>query len=240
MTPAARASLAEERPAGRGDAKTAASGLSARLEAVARVRLLGCDLSDFAARVVVGGLFGMLTVRLVADFLQTGRLTGLLLVTSEALVVILTVVRRPAAAVDRTWLARSVTAASILGPPLLRPAAVGIVPDHVTATVSACALTFIVAAKVSLGRSFGVVPANRGVVHSGLYRLVRHPIYLGYIVTHVAFVLANLTAWNVTVVALSDAALVVRSLLEERTLEGDERYIAYRAEVRWRLVPGVF
>ena len=37
--------------------------------------------------------------------------------------------------------------------------------------------------KLSLGRSFGLMPANRGVVSTGMYRLVRHPIYLGYLVT---------------------------------------------------------
>ena len=31
------------------------------------------------------------------------------------------------------------------------------------------------------------MPANRGVVSTGLYRLVRHPIYLGYLITHAGF-----------------------------------------------------
>lgn len=210
------------------------------IERLSAWKPLGCDLPDFASRVILGGLFASLTARLVADFLETGRITGLLLVASEALVVVLTIIRRPAVEVDRSWVARSVAALSILGPPLLAPASRAIAPDIVTAAVSACGLALVVAAKISLGRSFGVVPANRGIVRSGLYRFVRHPIYLGYLVTHGAFLAGNLTAWNFLVLAMSDIALVARSLVEERTLANDARYVTYRAEVRWRLLPGVF
>ena len=45
---------------------------------------------------------------------------------------------------------------------------------------------FVIAGKITLGRSFGIVPANRGVVTAGR-TLVRHPIYTGYLVSHLAF-----------------------------------------------------
>ncbi len=240
MTPATTFS---ERSAGRSCGAGSIAPRRGRVGPIERLcawRLLGCDFPDFASRVVVGGLFTGLTVRLIADFLETGRITGLLLVASEALVVVLMVIRRPAAEVDRSWMARSVAAVSIIGPPLFRPASQSIAPDMLTAAVSACGLALVVAAKISLGRSFGVVPANRGIVRSGLYRFVRHPIYLGYLVTHCAFLAGNLSAWNLLVLAMSDTALVVRSIIEERTLVNDARYLTYRAEVRWRLLPGVF
>ena len=68
--------------------------------------------------------------------------------------------------------------------------------EAVTVTISACGLIVVIGGKVSLGRSFGLMPANRGVVSTGLYRLVRHPIYMGYLITHVGFVAANPTIWN--------------------------------------------
>ena len=43
----------------------------------------------------------------------------------------------------------------------------------------------VVVGKISLGRSFGLIPANRGIVSTGLYRLARDSIYLGYLITHV-------------------------------------------------------
>ena len=77
------------------------------------------------------------------------------------------------------------------------------------------------AGKLSLGRSFGLLPANRGIVSTGMYRLVRHPIYLGYLVTHVAFLFAHPTVWNLALLVLADCALCVRAVLEERSLLRD-------------------
>ena len=53
------------------------------------------------------------------------------------------------------------------------------------AACPAIGLVLVVVGKMALGRSFGIVPANRGVVVRGPYTLVRHPIYTGYLITHV-------------------------------------------------------
>ena len=74
----------------------------------------------------------------------------------------------------------------------------------------------MIGGKLSLGRSFGLMPANRGVVSTGLYRLVRHPIYMGYLITHVGFLLANATFWNVLIFVAADVALMIRAVYEER------------------------
>lgn len=217
---------------------SSASDVAALGPAAARRPL---DLSETLARAVLAGLFLALAVRIGADFLRTARITGLLLLVSELLVVLLTVVRRRALQVDRSWPARLVTMVSVAGPPLVEPAvAAGPVPDPVTALVSACGLLVIVAGKLSLGRSFGLLPANRGVVSAGMYRIVRHPIYAGYLVTHAAFLLGHWNGWNAAVLIGADAALIVRAVYEERTLAPDPAYAGYRARVRWRILPGVF
>jgi protein-S-isoprenylcysteine O-methyltransferase Ste14 len=220
---------------------TAARGRPAVFDRVASLRLLGYDPGDALSRILVGALFLALAFRIADNALQTGRVTGLLLVASEGLVVVLMIIRRPCREVDRRWLVRLITTISIVGPPLVRP-----VPtpagreDVATAMLSALGLALVVAAKLTLGRSFGLVPANRGVVCSGPYRFVRHPIYLGYLVTNIAFLIANPLAWNLLVFGVADSALVVRALYEEQTLEHDRAYLAYQARVRWHIVPGVF
>jgi hypothetical protein len=199
------------------------------------------DAQDLAARVLTGGLFLAFAYRIAADFHETGRLTGILLLASEMLVVVLTIARRPTAIVDRSLDARLVTTLSVLGPPLLVPTAAGIgIPDAATAPLSAAGLLVVVAAKLSLGRSFGLMPANRGIVCSGLYRWVRHPIYLGYLVTHLAFLAGHPTSWNAMVLLIADAALIVRAGYEERTLSADPGYCGYRERVPWRLLPGLY
>ena len=198
-------------------------------------------LGDLIARAVIIVLFSFMAIRFGADFLSTGRVTGLLLLVSEALVVVLTVMRRSAATVDRSTRARLLTALSMLGPPLLQPAHVtALLPQAMTVAVSAIGLAIVIAGKVTLGRSFGLMPANRGVVSSGLYRLVRHPIYLGYLITHVAFLLATPSAWNIAALFAADAALLARAVCEEQTLSRDERYRTYQQAMRWRVCPGVF
>jgi protein-S-isoprenylcysteine O-methyltransferase Ste14 len=198
-------------------------------------------LSDIAARLLVATLFVLLSINLWADFTQTHHFTGLMLLFSEALVVVLTIFRRRAQMVDRTALAAFITALSLVGPPLLRAdGANPLVPDLVTASLSLVGLALVIAGKVVLGRSFGLIPANRGVVARGPYGWMRHPIYAGYLLTHVGFIAAHPTTWNITVIAIADAALVFRALLEERVLTQDERYREYCAKVGWHLVPGVF
>jgi protein-S-isoprenylcysteine O-methyltransferase Ste14 len=198
-------------------------------------------LSDIAARAVVVVLFSMMAMRFGSDFVATGRVTGLLLLVSEVLVVALTVMRRSAAAVDRSTRARLLTALSMLGPPLLRPGHLpALAPEMVTAALSIAGLAVVITGKMTLGRSFGLMPANRGVVSSGIYGFVRHPIYMGYLVTHAAFLAANPGVWNIFALLAADAALLWRAVCEEETLSRDLRYREYQQQVRWRVCPGIF
>ena len=198
-------------------------------------------LTDLVARVTVGALSTLLSINILADFLRTGRLTGLLLLAGELLVVVLIVMRRPATLINRSVVAGLVTLVSVAGPPMLRTGdAAALAPDVVTTVLSAIGLTIAVVAKASLGRSFGLVPANRGVVVRGPYTVVRHPIYAGYLFTHAAFFAQYPTVWNAAVLLIADTALIARALLEERVLSEDAAYQGYCQRVGWHLVPGVF
>lgn len=204
-------------------------------------RLESGIVRDLLARAVVIVLFSLLCVNLFGDFQRTGHVTGLLLLASESLVVVLTMVRRRTQLIDRSFAATLATAMSVAGPPLLRAVdGPSVIPDAVTAIASAAGLALVIVGKVALGRSFGIAPANRGVVIRGPYVLVRHPIYTGYLLTHLAFLVAHPTPWNVAVILVADGALVFRALIEERVLSADADYQSYCRRVGWHLVPGVF
>ncbi len=196
--------------------------------------------ADFGARASICALFVFFATQIGGEFGRTGHVTGLLLLVSELLVVLLTVVRRPAMVVDRATSTRLVAAVSIIGIYFIRPVGTPLAPDLATATVSGAGLLAIIAAKLTLGRSFGLMPANRGIVRRGIYRVVRHPIYAGYLVTHAAFLIAHPTMWNCALIFTSDAALLVRAVFEERTLARDAEYADYMQQVRWRVLPGCF
>jgi protein-S-isoprenylcysteine O-methyltransferase Ste14 len=198
--------------------------------------------NDLVARATIVALFSLLSMNLFADYLRTGHVTGLLLLVGESLVVVLTMVRRRAVAVDRSAAAAVMTTVSLLGPIMMRAtsAPAPLLSDQVTALLSGIGLVLVVLGKMSLGRSFGVAPANRGVVVRGPYALVRHPIYTGYLITHAAFLMAHPAPWNLSILLVADTALIVRALMEERVLSADASYRQYCQRVGWHLMPGVF
>jgi protein-S-isoprenylcysteine O-methyltransferase Ste14 len=196
--------------------------------------------SDTSSRVLVSGLFLALAWRLGNDFVETQRPTDLLMLVGEALVVVLTCLRRPTQIIDRRLVVRLVTSVSLLSPLLVGPTDNQALLSEMAAASLAClGLGIVVGGKLSLGWSFGLLPANRGVMERGLYRIVRHPIYLGYLMTHIPFLAAHPSGWNAAVLLVGDAALIVRALYEEETLGRDPQYVRYCRTVKWRLMPGV-
>jgi protein-S-isoprenylcysteine O-methyltransferase Ste14 len=91
-----------------------------------------------------------------------------------------------------------------------------------------------------IGRFFGVRPALRGLVTSGPYRIVRHPIYLSYVLGDIGY---NLQEWNLVTVLLvlvGWGSLVYRIHAEELVLSQHAEWPAYVASVRYRMVPGIW
>ena len=101
-------------------------------------------------------------------------------------------------------------------------------------------LACVIVSFSTLGRSFGVVAANRGLKVGGPYRFVRHPIYFSHSITLIGFVIANLWWYNIALIVAITMFQVFRIAAEERVLTETGDYAAYKARVRWRLVPGVY
>jgi len=87
------------------------------------------------------------------------------------------------------------------------------------------------------------IQTERGhtVVSNGPYRWLRHPGYAGGLLTYLAtpFLLDSL--WAILPAVLLSTVLVVRTALEDRTLQAElPGYADYARRVRWRLLPGVW
>ena len=95
-------------------------------------------------------------------------------------------------------------------------------------------------AKLSLRRSFGVIPADRGVKTGGVYTLVRHPMYLGYMIVEIGMILAGPLLWNAIVFGVHWLFFIYRIFAEERVLNQNPEYRAYAQKTRYRLIPGLF
>jgi protein-S-isoprenylcysteine O-methyltransferase Ste14 len=208
-----------------------------------RTRPLGRALDrarESVVRLSILLLYIPLMSEVLSDALATRRIAGLLFLCNASLVVLFTLMRRSTEAVDRSWPARAVTLAAVMGPLLFRPGTPGPLPDYVAGVIGCAGFAISIGGMLALRRSFGLMPANRGIVSSGLYRIVRHPIYAGYFVSHLAFVLAYPTLWNAVVWMCSDGAQFVRVRYEEQLLRRDSSYAGYLQTVRWRVLPGVF
>ena len=122
---------------------------------------------------------------------------------------------------------------------LVVPQGVRLVSDPVSLVLIVAGSGVALAAKAFLGRSFGMVAANRGVKDNGIYRFVRHPMYLGYMLSHLGFVLVFFSAANVAIYTVVWACFWLRAKEEEKILLRDPEYQAYASKVRFRLVPGL-
>ena len=115
-----------------------------------------------------------------------------------------------------------------------------VIPETVGVGLQITGLVVQLYAKLSLGRSFGVLPATRNLVTQGAYRWLRHPIYFGYLIAHVGFLLSNFSVQNLSVLLVLYAAQVLRIHREEEMLMTLPGYSSYRKKVRYRLIPGLY
>ncbi len=74
----------------------------------------------------------------------------------------------------------------------------------------------------------------------GPYDLVRHPLYLGWML--LVFGAAHMTADRLAFAAISSLYLVIAMPWEERSLERTfgPAYARYKEQVHWRVIPGVY
>jgi protein-S-isoprenylcysteine O-methyltransferase Ste14 len=155
-----------------------------------------------------------------------------------------TLTRRPPITQDLSWLS---TAACIVAYayPYAQIIHLHIVPGspawpqlgHILVAVAA---GMSLASLLTLGRWFGIRPALRGLAQTGPYGLVRHPLYLSYLIADVG---VNCALWNggtVLLTAVGWASLLYRIQAEERILAQDVGWAAYARAVRFRLLPGLW
>jgi protein-S-isoprenylcysteine O-methyltransferase Ste14 len=94
-------------------------------------------------------------------------------------------------------------------------------------------------ARIYMGRSFGLLPANRGIVSNGPFRWVRHPIYFGWLILSIGYAMSYVSERNIALIVATLPFMVWRIDQEEAHLSADPEYRNYMDRVRYRLWPGV-
>lgn len=79
------------------------------------------------------------------------------------------------------------------------------------------------------------------VVSSGPYHYVRHPMYLGMMLSTLGLPLLLGAWWALVPAVISNALFVIRTALEDRTLRQElPGYVEYTGRVQYRLIPGIW
>jgi protein-S-isoprenylcysteine O-methyltransferase Ste14 len=196
---------------------------------------------EIACNLLLAGLYLSFAVGQIAFARATGEwVTTMPLVAQEALVVVLFVTRRRSLATSsraRDWL---LGLTGVVLPMFLHPQDPLGPLSGMGRAVLVTALLLSVVALTSLGRSLGVVAADRGIKTSGAYRWVRHPVYACHLLSYTGYVACYPTVGNAVLATAGAVALVARARIEERFLSRDVAYRRYLADVPWRFVPGVY
>ena len=90
---------------------------------------------------------------------------------------------------------------------------------------------------LALGPSFGIAPADRGLVSVGPYVFVRHPMYLGELLLRAALMLGAGTLSGLVPFTILAFIQLIRIQREEKIIQG---YEFYARQVPWRLIPLVY
>jgi protein-S-isoprenylcysteine O-methyltransferase Ste14 len=198
----------------------------------------GVRICQAVLNIVVLLLFALCAYASYQHFLTSRSMQSFGILAVNALFLGLFLARRPAAEESPSLSLWLLGIAGTALPLLLRPSdAPGLV--RIGTLIQITGMLMIAAGLLSLRRSFAVVPANRGICVGGLYRIVRHPIYISELVAVLGAVLVSPTPLNWLLWLCECGLQVARARAEENLLSRDPAYCAYRARVRYRLIPGV-
>lgn len=183
-------------------------------------------------------IFGFFAWRMISGYMETGSSAQLIYLFDQFIIILFLVVRRATDNISlrlNDWLIgyAGTFTALLQGPTSGSP----VFASTVILCLMVVGMIIHVTAKLTLRRSFGVVAANRGIKVNGAYQIVRHPMYLGYIISQTGFVLSGPTAWNMVVYLATVALLILRIEAEEQFLKRDA---AYAGAAGSKLVPGIY
>ena len=215
--------------------------LKAGVTTLSGARKLLCLAGRFGVNLILAFLWGKFAVNAYTRWVSTGSLILLGLVLYNTLLVSVTIARRPSISTStqiKDWVVALLTVTISL---VFRPGEWHYSFAQATGSIlQGVGLVIMMVALMNLGRSFGVVAANRGIRRSGLYGLVRHPLYAGELIFFTGFLLTSFSPYNLIVWFGIVCGLFIRSWVEEDHLSQDPEYQTYMQAVPYGFFPRLF
>ena len=174
-----------------------------------------------------------------AAFLTNPALVTALFFVLETIIVVAFCIRRPALIQSNQWRDWVPACGAIVFGMLFQPSreTQDLVIGYILEIVGICVAML---GMFSLGRSFAILPANRGLQTGGLYACIRHPVYAGYMLLYTGYTVLNPLGANVVVLLFCVGMLFWRAANEEQLLARDPSWLTYAKRVRWRILPYVY
>lgn len=196
---------------------------------------------DILEKFVLLIIFAFFTVRMFIAMFNDGSIINYIYFFDQLLVLIFILLRRKALDIAQSPLDWIIGLAGTFLPLLISPIGdMNIISTKIAAFIMLVGIALHLSAKLVLRRSFGVVAANRGVKVQGPYRMVRHPMYAGYIILQLGFLLGGPNLQNLVIILTCWILFILRIAAEERLLRQDPDYKAFLTRVRFRLIPGIY
>lgn len=175
---------------------------------------------------MLGAAFFLLLTMLRIQQAAGGHLVAAVLAVQSGLAAFLLVMRRPAG-VPQSLAMILISWACVLTP-------LAFETSQASLAYSLPGLLLSLWALAVLGTCFSIVPEDRGIVQRLPYSVLRHPMYLGEILSLAGVCLTSGSLHNWRMLLLFLFLIVLRIRAEERVLRN---YWLYAARVRWRLLP---
>jgi protein-S-isoprenylcysteine O-methyltransferase Ste14 len=102
------------------------------------------------------------------------------------------------------------------------------------------AIIFGIITLLNLGRSFGIVPAVREVKTGGVYRFIRHPMYVSDFLFKLPLIIKYFSIFNAGVLVISVFLYILRAGYEEKLLLQYEDYREYAEKVKYCFIPLIY
>ena len=195
---------------------------------------------DWLSNVVAALLWCYYLFNSGKGYLEHGQSIFLLFLFRNSLIVILFLFRREAKNISlnpRHWIIAFST--TVFAFAFKMNETVPLLAPFISNTLFVIGATLACYAVFNLGKSWGIVPANRGIVTDELYKFIRHPIYASYIVMDIAMVLSAFSWFNVLLFVSLLILFNLRASYEENFLKNDPVYQKYCEKVRYRFIPGI-
>lgn len=171
---------------------------------------------------------------------RAGEFANLVWISGCFVMAALTLVRVPPKAANVSAETLVASGGMLILPVLMRPVAVAAgLMGGFGLVLEFAGIFFSQYARVQMGRRFGILPANRGIVTGGPFRLVRHPVYFGWFVLALGYAMNYPSPRNFAMIILTVPFMFWRIRQEEKLLRQDPEYRAYRERVPFMVFPAL-